>query len=135
MRKAIEQLDKEIKRVRNGYELTQFGEGYIEGIEISKEIIQKNIDNLVVAGKTYFVIVYEDGNEFQPCIREMKLVEKIPAKWGGYRYRFSFDLEAVNRFSRCDLEIRKPDQLRERVFLDERQAERELRKRLKGSKK
>ena len=41
MRTAIEQLDKEIKRVQNGYELTNFGEGYIKGIEFSKEINAK----------------------------------------------------------------------------------------------
>ena len=62
MRTAIEQLDKEIKRVQNGYELTNFGEGYIKGIEFSKEIIQNNIDGLVVVGKTYFIILYRDGN-------------------------------------------------------------------------
>ena len=71
MRRAIEQLDKEIKRVQNGYELTRFGEGYIEGIEFAKEIIQRNIDELVVQGGIYYVIVYEDGNTFMPSVKKM----------------------------------------------------------------
>ena len=132
MRTAIEQLDKEIKRVQNGYELTNFGEGYIKGIEFSKEIIQNNIDGLVVVGKTYFVILYRDGNVYQPYIKEMKLIDKIRTKWG-YRYKFSSNLEAKNKLAQWDLEIGKPKEFRERVFLDKKQAERELQKRLKGT--
>ena len=132
MRTAIEQLDKEIKRVQNGYELTNYGEGYIKGIEFAKEIIQNNIDGLVVVGKTYFVILYKDGNTYQPYIKEMKLIEKTSVKWG-YRYRFSSDLEAQNRFARCDLVIAKPKEFRERVFLDKKQAEKEIERRLKGT--
>ena len=126
MRTAIEQLDKEIKRVQNGYELTNFGEGYIKGIEFSKEIIQNNIDGLVVVGKTYFVILYRDGNVYQPYIKEMKLIDKIRTKWG-YRYKFSSNL------AQCDLEIGKPKEFRERVFLDKKQAEKEIERRLKGT--
>ena len=132
MRTAIEQLDKEIKRVQNGYELTNFGEGYIKGIEFSKEIIQNNIDGLVVVGKTYFVILYRDGNVYQPYIKEMKLIDKIRTKWG-YRYKFSSNLEAKNKLAQWDLEIGKPKEFRERVFLDKKQAEKEIERRLKGT--
>ena len=132
MRTAIEQLDKEIKRVQNGYELTNYGEGYIKGIEFSKEIIQNNIDGLVVVGKTYFVILYRDGNVYQPYIKEMKLIDKIRTKWG-YRYKFSSNLEAKSKFSQCDLEIGKPKEFRDRVFLDKKQAEKEIERRLKGT--
>ena len=132
MRTAIEQLDKEIKRVQNGYELTNFGEGYIKGIEFAKEIIQNNIDGLVVVGKTYFVILYRDGNVYQPYIKEMKLIDKIRTKWG-YRYKFSSNLEAKNKLAQCDLEIGKPKEFRERVFLDKKQAEKEIERRLKGT--
>ena len=131
MRKAIEQLDKEINRVKNGFELTNYGEGYIAGIEYSKEIIQDNIDALVVVGGTYFVILYKNGNKFLPYIKEMKLIEKIPVKWG-FKYRFSFNLEAKSKYSQCDLEIRSANNFRSRVFFDERQAERELQNQLKG---
>lgn len=132
MRTAIEQLDKEIKRVQNGYELTNFGEGYIKGIEFSKEIIQNNIDGLVVVGKTYFVILYRDGNVYQPYIKEMKLIDKIRTRWG-YRYKFSSNLEAKNKLAQWDLEIGKPKEFRERVFLDKKQAEKEIERRLKGT--
>ena len=132
MRTAIEQLDKEIKRVQNGYELTNFGEGYIKGIEFAKEIIQNNIDGLVVVGKTYFVILYRDGNVYQPYIKEMKLIDKIRTKWG-YRYKFSSNLEAKNKLAQCYLEIGKPKEFRERVFLDKKQAEKEIERRLKGT--
>ena len=128
MRKAIEQLDKEIKRVKNGYELTRFGEGYIEGIEFAKEIIQKNIDELVVQGGIYYVIVYEDGNTFMPSVKKMKLLRKVRTK-RGYKYQFSFNIEAKNSLSGIDLEIQTSEQFRSRVFLYEDQAERELQNR------
>ena len=130
MRRAIEQLDKEIKRVKNGYELTRFGEGYIEGIEFAKEIIQKNIDELVVQGGIYYVIVYEDGNTFMPSVKKMKLLRKVRTK-RGYKYQFSFNTEAKNSLSGIDLEIQTSEQFRSRVFLYEDQAERELRNRFK----
>ena len=130
MRKAIEQLDKEIKRVKNGYELTRFGEGYIEGIEFAKEIIQKNIDELVVQGGIYYVIVYEDGNTFMPSVKKMKLLRKVRTK-RGYKYQFSFNIEAKNSLSGIDLEIQTSEQFRSRVFLYEYQAERELQNRFK----
>ena len=130
MRKAIEQLDKEIKRVKNGYELTRFGEGYIEGIEFAKEIIQKNIDELVVQGGIYYVIVYEDGNTFMPSVKKMKLLRKVRTK-RGYKYQFSFNIEAKNSLSGIDLEIQTSEQFRSRVFLYEDQAERELQNRFK----
>ena len=128
MRKAIEQLDKEIKRVKKGYELTRFGEGYIEGIEFAKEIIQKNIDELVVQGGIYYVIVYEDGNTFMPSVKKMKLLRKVRTK-RGYKYQFSFNIEAKNSLSGIDLEIQTSEQFRSRVFLYEDQAERELQNR------
>lgn len=130
MRKAIEQLDKEIKRVKKGYELTRFGEGYIEGIEFAKEIIQKNIDELVVQGGIYYVIVYEDGNTFMPSVKKMKLLRKVRTK-RGYKYQFSFNTEAKNSLSGIDLEIQTSEQFRSRVFLYEDQAERELQNRFK----
>lgn len=130
MRRAIEQLDKEIKRVKNGYELTRFGEGYIEGIEFAKEIIQKNIDELVVQGGIYYVIVYEDGNTFMPSVKKMKLLRKVRTK-RGYKYQFSFNIEAKNSLSGIDLEIQTSEQFRSRVFLYEDQAERELQNRFK----
>lgn len=130
MRRAIEQLDKEIKRVKNGYELTRFGEGYIEGIEFAKEIIQKNIDELVVQGGIYYVIVYEDGNTFMPSVKKMKLLRKVRTK-RGYKYQFSFNTEAKNSLSGIDLEIQTSEQFRSRVFLYEDQAERELQNRFK----
>lgn len=130
MRKAIEQLDKEIKRVKKGYELTRFGEGYIEGIEFAKEIIQKNIDELVVQGGIYYVIVYEDGNTFMPSVKKMKLLRKVRTK-RGYKYQFSFNTEAKNSLSGIDLEIQTSEQFRSRVFLYENQAERELQNRFK----
>lgn len=130
MRGAIEQLDKEIKRVKNGYELTRFGEGYIEGIEFAKEIIQKNIDELVVQGGIYYVIVYEGGNIYMPTVKQMKLLRKIRTR-RGYRYQFSFNLEAKNSLSGIDLEIQTSEQFRSRVFLYEDQAERELHNRFK----
>lgn len=128
MRRAIEQLDKEIKRVKNGYELTRFGEGYIEGIEFAKEIIQKNIDELVVQGGIYYVIVYEDGNTFMPSVKKMKLLRKVRTK-RGYKYQFSFNIEAKNSLSGIDLEIQTSEQFRSRVFLYEDQAEREIQNR------
>lgn len=130
MRKAIEQLDKEIKRVKNGYELTRFGEGYIEGIEFAKEVIQENIDELVVQGGIYYVIVYEGGNIYMPIVKQMKLLRKIRTR-RGYRYQFSFNLEAKNSLSGIDLEIQTSEQFRSRVFLYEDQAERELQNRFK----
>ena len=130
MRRAIEQLDKEIKRVKKGYELTRFGEGYIEGIEFAKEIIQKNIDELVVQGGIYYVIVYEDGNTFMPSVKKMKLLRKVRTK-RGYKYQFSFNIEAKNSLSGIDLEIQTSEQFRSRVFLYEDQAERELQNRFK----
>lgn len=132
MRRAIEQLDKEIKRVRKGYELTRFGEGYIAGIEYCKEIIQKNIDNLIVPGNTYFVILYEDGNPFMPHVKEMKLISRNPVKKKIDRFQFSFDLEANNTLSGVDLEISSVKQLRARVFFTYEQAEREIKNSLKG---
>ena len=132
MRRAIEQLDKEIKRVRKGYELTRFAEGYIAGIEYCKEIIQKNIDNLIVPGNTYFVILYEDGNPLMPYIREMKLVSRIPGRKRTDKFQFSFDLEANNTLSGVDLEIRNIKQLRARVFFTYEQADREINNNLKG---
>lgn len=132
MRRAIEQLDKEIKRVRKGYELTRFGEGYIAGIEYCKEIIQKNIDNLIVPGNTYFVILYEDGNPFMPYVKEMKLISRNPVKKKIDRFQFSFDLEANNTLSGVDLEISSAKQLRTRVFFTYEQAEREIENSLKG---
>ena len=132
MRRAIEQLDKEIKRVRKGYELTRLGEGYIAGIEYCKEIIQKNIDNLIVPGNTYFVILYEDGNPLMPYIREMKLVSRIPGRKRTDKFQFSFDLEANNTLSGVDLEIRNIKQLRARVFFTYEQADREINNNLKG---
>lgn len=132
MRRAIEQLDKEIKRVHKGYELTRFGEGYIAGIEYCKEIIQKNIDNLIVPGNTYFVILYEDGNPFMPYVKEMKLISRNPVKKKIDRFQFSFDLEANNTLSGVDLEISSVKQLRTRVFFTYEQAEREIENSLKG---
>lgn len=130
MRRAIEQLDKEIKRVKGGYELTRFGEGYIEGIEFAKEVIQENIDELVVQGGIYYVIVYEGGNIYMPTVKQMKLLRKIRTR-RGYRYQFSFNLEAKNSLSGIDLEIQTSEQFRSRVFLYEDQAERELQNRFK----
>lgn len=128
MRRAIEQLDKEIKRVQNGYELTRFGEGYIEGIEFAKEIIQKNIDELVVQGGIYYVIVYEGGNVYMPTVKKMKLLKKTRTRKGN-RYQFSYNLDANNTLSGVDLEIQSSEQFRNRVFLYEDQAEREIQNR------
>ena len=84
------------------------------------------------SGTTTNTVTTDNSNVYQPYIKEMKLIDKIRTKWG-YRYKFSTNLEAKSKFSQCDLEIGKPKEFRERVFLDKKQAEKEIERRLKGS--
>lgn len=65
-----------------------------------------------------------------PSVKKMKLLRKVRTK-RGYKYQFSFNIEAKNSLSGIDLEIQTSEQFRSRVFLYEDQAERELQNRFK----
>lgn len=121
MRKAIEKIDRKLYICNIG-EITEWKAGYIAGLEYAKELINDSIDDLIVLGGRYFVIVYEDGNEFMPSIQEMKLYKITGKKSKSYSFSRNMNANVINT-PKADVVIRSGKNFRQRVFFTREQAE------------
>lgn len=121
MRKAIEKIDRKLYICNIG-EITEWKAGYIAGLEYAKDLINDAIDDLIVLGGRYFVIVYEDGNEFMPSIQEMKLYKITGKKSKSYSFSRNMNANVINT-PKADVVIRSGKNFRQRVFFTREQAE------------
>lgn len=121
MRKAIEKIDRKLYICNIG-EITEWKAGYIAGLEYAKDLINDAIDDLIVLGGRYFVIVYEDGNEFMPSIQEMKLYKITGKKSKSYSFSKNMNANVINT-PKADVVIRSGKNFRQRVFFTREQAE------------
>jgi len=121
MRKAIEKIDRKLYICNIG-EITEWKAGYIAGLEYAKELINDAIDDLIVLGGRYFVIVYKDGNEFMPSIQEMKLYKITGNKRKSYSFSRNLNANVINT-PKADVVIMSGKNFRQRVFFTREQAE------------
>ena len=103
-------------------EITEWKAGYIAGLEYAKELINDAIDDLIVLGGRYFVIVYKDGNEFMPSIQEMKLYKITGNKRKSYSFSRNLNANVINT-PKADVVIMSGKNFRQRVFFTREQAE------------
>lgn len=118
---AIKTLKKKIELNHIG-EMTDYKEGYERGLTEALKAIQDTMDELVVPGTNYFVIMYQNGDKKLPYIEELRLY-KITNKTRK-KYCFSRNPYAnqFNTFS-SDLILSSGEAIRKRVFLTREQAE------------
>lgn len=121
MRDAIEKLNRKLAVSQIG-EQTEWRQGYAAGIAEAIDIIEDGIDDLIVPGNNYFVIMYHNGDKYFPYVEEMRLY-KISIK-KRKSYCFSRNLYAT-RFntSNPDLVLASEKGLRERVYFSKEKAE------------
>lgn len=124
MREAIDKLDQKLYICNIG-EITEWKAGFIAGIEYSKKIINESIDDLIVVGGIYFVIIYEGGNEFMPSIQEMKLYKITGKKRKSYSFSKNLNANVLNT-AKADVVIMSGKSFRKRVFFTKDQAQKIL---------
>ena len=121
MKNAIEILNNKLSRTHIG-KSPDWKEGYADGIREAIEVIQDGMDDLIMVGNNYFVIMYHNGDKHFPYVEEMRLY-KISKKTRK-SYCFSRNLYA-NRFNtkNPDLVLASGKGIRKRVFFTKEQAE------------
>lgn len=124
MRDAIEKLNRKLALNEIG-EKTSWKEGYEAGILEAIDIIENSIDNLIVTGKDYYVIMYHNGDKFLPYVEKMRLY-KISVQTRK-SYCFSRNLNAtIFNTRQPDLVLASEKGLRKRVFFTREQAEKSI---------
>ena len=126
MRKAIEAIDKKLY-INSIGEMTEWKEGFKAALEYCRDLINESIDELIVLGGLYYVIVYEDGKKYLPCVKKMKLYKITQGVKKCYLFSENLKANIINT-RRPDLRLASKNGLRERVFFTKEQAERKIEK-------
>ena len=127
MIKAIENLYKKIKLNEIG-EQTEWKRGYAYGLKEAIRIVEDGIDDLVIPGNNYFVVMFENGNRYLPYIEEMRLY-KITTSKSRKSYCFSRNLNATKFNTPIpDVVLSSAKSLRKRVFFTFEDADKAINK-------
>lgn len=106
--------------------MTEEQKYYVSGLSDALEVVENSVAESLVPGRIYYVILYRDGNEFLPYIKEMKLY-KISNGSVKTSYCFTENLEQGKyRSNKPDLVLQSKKGLLERVFFTHEQAEKAI---------
>lgn len=120
---AIKTLKKKIELNHIG-ELTEYKEGYEKGLTEGLKAIQDSMDELVVPGTDYYVVMYQNGDKKLPYIEKLHLY-RLSTNARGYKSYYFSKNPFANQFNTLtpDLVLGKSEVIRKRVFFTMEQAE------------
>lgn len=121
MRDVIEILNKKLSLSKEK-ERTEWRDGYETALAETIEVVNNGIDKLIIPGKTYFVIMYHNGDKFFPYVEEMRLYKISEKKRKSYCFSRNLNASLFNT-SNPDLVLSSEKGLRERVFFTREKAE------------
>lgn len=98
---------------------------YISGLCDALELLKKSVADSLVAGGTYYVIMYRDGNMYLPYIQKMKLY-KISQKSKKCSYCFTTNLTKDSKLDKPDLVLASKVGITNRVFYTRKDAEKAI---------